>query len=144
MFRLLSGLIGLTALAACSEPFVTVPGGELAGQMLEPPAEWLAVPDTIQLETRPHDPYSINIWGVGVGPDLYVATSADGTAWTGFLDANSNVRVRFDDGIYPLQAAIVADLEERDRVAQAFADKYEVDPGDGWVIEGMIIRLDRR
>lgn len=144
MFRRLIGLIGLAALAACSEPFVTVPGGELAGQTLDPPAEWVAVPDTFQLETRPHDPYSINIWGVGVGPDLYVATSADGTSWTGYLDADSNVRVRLHDDIYPLRAAVVEDRAERDRVARAFADKYEVDPGDGWVIEGMIIRLDRR
>ncbi len=144
MARLLAGLVGVTALAACSEPFVTVPGGALAGEPMDPPVEWSEVPDTIQLETRPADPYSINIWGVGVGRHLYVATSADGTAWTGYLEVDNSVRVRFDDDIYALQAEAVDDAAERGRVAQAYADKYEVDPGDGWVIEGTIIRLDRR
>ena len=143
MVRLVVGVTCVVALAACSEPFVTIPGGELTGQALNPPAGWSDVPDTIQLETRPADPYSINIWGVGLGSDLYVATSADGTAWTGFLETDNNVRVRFREGIYSLQAAEVEDSAERDRVAQAYAEKYEVDPDDGWVIEGMIIRLDR-
>ena len=91
----------------------------------------------------PADPYSINIWSVGVGSDLYVATSADGTAWTEFLAADNSVRVRMHNDIYSLRAAEVGDAAERHRVAAAYADKYEVDPGDGWVIEGMIIRLER-
>lgn len=143
MPRLFAGLICVLALAGCSEPFVTIPGGELAGQSLVPPVEWGEVPDTIQLETRPEDPYSINIWSVGLGPHLYVATGADGTAWTGFLEADNNVRVRLHDHIYKLQAAQVHDDAERGRVVQAYAEKYEVDPGDGWVVRGMIIRLDR-
>ncbi len=130
-------------LAACSEPFIAIPGGELAGEALEPPVEWTDVPGTIQLEARPEDPYSINIWSVGIGPDLYVATSADGTTWTEFLAADNRVRVRLHDHIYTLLAAEVRDAGERERVAMAYADKYEVDPGDGWVVEGMIIRLDR-
>ena len=144
MARLVLALTSVLAVAACSEPFVTIPGDELAGRALDPPTEWHDVPDTIQLETRPVDPYSINIWGVGVGPDLYVATSADGTTWTGFLEADDSVRVRLDDRIYSLQATEVGDAAERNRVAAAYAEKYDVDPGDGWVIEGMIIRLDRR
>ncbi|MCY4564417.1 MAG: hypothetical protein OXE40_08030 [Gammaproteobacteria bacterium] len=130
-------------MAACSEPFVTIPGGKLAGQLLDAPVEWSEVPDTIQMEMRPADPYSINIWSVGVGSDLYVATSADGTTWTGFLEADNSVRVRLQDVIYTLKASEVRDAEERGRVAHAYAEKYEVDPGDGWVIQGMIIRLDR-
>ena len=137
------GLLCVLALAACSEPFITIPGGKLAGQSLVPPIEWNEVPDTIQMEMRPADPYSINIWSVGVGTDLYVATSADGTIWTGFLEADNSVRVRLQDVIYTLKASAVRDAEERDRVARAYAEKYEVDPGDGWVIRGMIIRLDR-
>ena len=143
MARLFIGLIGVVALAACSEPFVTIPGGELVGESLSPPADWSDVPDTIQLETRPENPYSINIWSVGVGHDLYVATGAGGATWTGFIDADDNVRVRLHDRIYRLQAVTVDDSAERERVAVAYAEKYEVDPGDGWVIEGMIIRLDR-
>ena len=143
MVRLCIGLLCIMTLAACSEPFVTIPGGELGGRSLEPPVEWSEVPDTIQMEMRPADPYSINIWSVGVGSDLYVATSADGTTWTGFLEADNSVRVRLHDEIYSLEASEVRNAAERDRVAAAYAEKYEVDPGDGWVIRGMIIRLDR-
>ena len=143
MARCVIGLACMAALSACSEPFVTIPGGELAGQPLNPPPEWSEVPDTIQIETRPHDPYSINIWSVGLGSDLYIATMADGTYWTGHLEANNSVRVRWHEQIFELRASHVHDEVERTRVAHAYAEKYEVDPGDGWVIEGMIIRLDR-
>ena len=143
MVRPCIGLLCTLTLAACSEPFVTIPGGKLAGQILDPPVVWSEVPDTIQMEMRPADPYSINIWSVGVDTDLYVATSADGTTWTGFLDVDNSVRVRLQDVIYTLKASEVRDAEERGRVADAYAQKYEVDPGDGWVIQGMIIRLDR-
>lgn len=143
MTRLFVSLSSVVALVACSEPFIAIPGGELAGESLDPPVEWTDVPGTIQLETRPKDPYSINIWSVGVGPDLYVATSADGTTWTDFLETDNRVRVRLHDRIYSLRAAEVHEGAERERVAMAYAEKYEVDPGDGWVVEGMIIRLDR-
>ncbi len=143
MARSAIGLTCIAALAACSEPFVTIPGGELAGQPRDPPEQWHDVPDTIQLETRPEDPYSINIWSVGLGADLYVATSGGGTLWTGHLESDNSVRVRLQDHIYSLTASPVLDQVERDRVVRAYAEKYEVDPGDGWVVEGLIMRLDR-
>lgn len=143
MGRLHLGFACLLAAAGCSEPFVTIPGGELAGQLLNPPEVWAEVPDTVQLETRPEDPYSINIWSVGLGPDLYVATGPDGTAWTEFIERDPSVRVRLDGGLYQLQARVVDEADARKQVVRAYADKYDVDPMDGWVAEGMIIRLDR-
>ena len=129
--------------AGCSEPLVTIPGGELSGTDRQPPESWGKVPDTIQLETRPVEPYSINIWGVGVEGDLYVATRGGGTAWTAFIEDDQNVRVRIDDGLYHLQATLVEEVGERDRVTMAYAEKYEVDPYEGWVSDGMIFRLER-
>ncbi len=131
------------SLMACSEPFVTIPGGELAGAHQAPPEAWSDVPDTIQLETRPQDPYSINIWGLGLGPDLYVATSDDGTNWTGHIAEDNNVRVRIDGRLHHLKASPVQDAQERRRVAEAYFEKYDVDPEDGWVAGGMVFRLDR-
>ncbi len=139
----LAVFVGALAAAGCSEPFVTIPGGELSGADRQPPETWGEVPDTIQLETRPVDPYSINIWGVGIGGDLYVATSGGGTAWTEFIEDDHNVRVRIDDGLYRLQATLVDEAVERGRVAMAYSDKYEVNPHEGWVSEGMIFRLER-
>ena len=143
MGRFFLGVACLLAAAGCSEPFVTIPGGELHGEVLEPPDAWAEVPETIQLETRPADPYSINIWSVGIGPDLYVATGSEGTAWTEFIAQDPNVRVRLGGGLYRLQAAVVDEADARTQVVRAYADKYEVDPLDGWVADGTIIRLDR-
>ena len=143
MGRFHLGVACLLAAAGCSEPFVTIPGGELPGEVLEPPTDWAEVPETIQLETRPADPYSINLWSVGIGSDLYVATGAEGTAWTGFIEQDPNVRVRLGGGLYRLQAAVVDEAEVRTEVVHAYADKYDVDPQTGWVADGTIIRLDR-
>jgi len=134
---------GALAVAGCSDPFFTIPGGELSGADRQPPAVWEHVPDTIQLETRLMDPYSINIWGVGIGSDLYIATSGDGTAWTEFIADDRNVRVRIEQGLYRLQATLVDEADERSRVVLAYFDKYQVDPDEGWVSEGMIFRLER-
>ncbi len=143
MHRLLFGVACVLAATGCSEPLVTIPGGQLTGGDREPPATWSDVPGTVQLETRPRDPYSINIWGVGIGSDLYVATGDDGTKWSAFIEQDPRVRVRIDGDLYRLEARLVHEDEERRWVAQAYADKYDVDPEDGWVASGMIFRLER-
>lgn len=142
--RSFAGLLLAFALPGCSEPFVTIPGGELSGRVADPPAEWSEVPYTIQLETRLSQPYSINIWSVAIGPDLYVATGADGTTWSGFIAQDSDVRARFEERLHPLRAVLVTDAAERLRVAEAYAAKYQVDAEEGWVASGTIFRLDRR
>jgi hypothetical protein len=101
------------------------------------------VPETVQLETRPAKPYSVNIWALAVGRHLYVATSAEGTTWSSFIENDPKVRVRMDESIYELTATSVFDLDERRRVAAAYVTKYDVDPEDNWVAEGLILRLDR-
>jgi len=139
-------LLLLAALAAgCGDPIVTLPGGALSGTVTAPPADWsnAAKVKTIQVEFRPSDPYSHNIWGVGIDRDLYIATSSGGTRWTPFVDADPHVRARIGDSIYELVAVPVTDADERARVAAAYVTKYDVDPADNWVAEGMIFRLDR-
>ena len=139
-------VLSLTLLVACGDPLMTLPGGALKGNTAAAPAEWsaLAGVKTIQVEFRPADPYSHNIWGVGLGPNLYIATSAKGTRWTPFVAADPNVRVRVGTDLYDLTAVPVTDAEERTRVADAYEHKYELDPKDNWVTGAMIFRLDRR
>ena len=45
-------------------PFVLLPGGRLDGSPAPTPSNWSSTSevDTVQLETRPEDPYSVNIW----------------------------------------------------------------------------------
>ena len=136
----------LTLLTACGDPVMILPGGALKGEPTAVPADWSAVAGvkTIQVEVRPSDPYSHNIWCVGLDHDLYIATSAKGTRWTPFVAADPNVRARVGTALYDLTAAPVTDAAERARVAAAYEHKYELDPKDNWVTGALIYRLDRR
>ena len=147
--RLASGVILIacsTALSGCAEPFVVLAGGELAGKVEDPPVDWTPLNDEeiVQLETRPEDPYSVNIWMIGYGPDLYVATGDDPTGWSEHIDANPDVRVRIRGVIYELEARRVDDLEEKTRIGDEYVGKYDVDDDDNWVETGQLFRLDRR
>src|SRR3954453_13455529 len=117
--RVVASAFVLTLLVACGNPIMILPGGALSGTATPPPADWSAAAGvkTIQVEFRPSDPYSHNIWGVGIGPDLYIATSAKGPRWTPFVAADPNVKVRIGDALYELKATPVTDSAERGRVA---------------------------
>ena len=146
-------------LAACSEPFGPFSGGELTGRRAAPPARWSDVPDVVQLEVRPSDPYSVNVWSVGIGADLYVATREEGD-WVAHLQSDAGVRLRMDGAVYALRAAAVQDAAERQRVVEAYLRKYAVDEDDGFIqrarrrrfverldsllADGFFFRLDRR
>ena len=133
-----------TLLVSCNEPLSMIPGGKLAGDTLAAPVAWTDVPETIQVETRPSDPYSINIWGVGIEQNLYIATGPDGTTWSVFIEDNPDVRVRMGNSVYELLAMSVTDSTERSVVTSAYVDKYDLDREDNWVKTGLIFRLDRR
>ena len=134
------------ALAGCSEPFSFIPGGALEGEETSPPFDWseLADVDNVQLELRPDSPYSINMWAVGLGRDVYIATREDGTRWTEYLQDRPDVRMRVGALIYELLAVRVYDAQERRRVSAAFVVKYDIDAEDNWVQTGQVFRLDRR
>lgn len=130
---------------SCGDPLAVIPGGELSGQTQTPPPAWTDVPRIIQVETRPSDPYSINIWSVGIDSDLYIATGNDGTTWSEFINTNSKVRARIGSSLYKLNATSVNDPQERNVVIDAYLSKYgDLDSEDNWVKTGLIFRLDRR
>ena len=141
---LLSSLL-LLGVAACSEPFIVFAGGSLSGEEVLAPVDWseLESIDTMQLETRPVDPYSVNIWATGIGRDLYVGTGPDGTRWSGYMTEDPKVRFRVNGKVYRLLARPVTDPEERLRVARAYVDKYDLDTDENWVMDALIFRLDR-
>jgi hypothetical protein len=133
-------------LTGCAEPFIVFAGGALPGEVTDPPVDWtpLNSVEVVQLESNPQDPYSVNIWAAGIGPNLYIATSADGTNWTEFLDEDRDVRLRIEDKVYALEAVPVTSSDERAIVAAEYVRKYGVDKEDNWVSSGRIYRLDRR
>ena len=138
--------VGVLALFGCADPIGPFAGGALSGQNMAAPAVWEGVPDAVQLEVRPADPYSVNVWAVGVGPALYVAGDPEGKNWISYIRADGNVRVRMDDAVYSLAAVEVDDADERRGVVDAYIAKYEEDPADGlsFVADGSIFRLQPR
>jgi len=133
-------------LAGCERPFVLLPGGALEGPTAPAPASWSFTDDvkTIQLETRPAEPYSVNIWGIALGEHLYVHAGANRSAWVEHLEADPNVRVRVGETIYELAAARVQDQGEFDRFADAYEKKYGRRPRNENVGEAYLFRLGSR
>jgi len=144
MMRILITIFLVALLVGCGEPLSMIPGGQLSGQIQPAPSTWADVPETIQVETRPSDPYSINIWSVGIGPDLYISTGADGTTWSEFINTDSRIRARVGSNLHELDATLITDQVERSAVVAAYVAKYELDKDDNWVDKGLIFRLDRR
>ena len=123
-------LLCLLLLSGCIDPVIGVPGGKLKGQVSPVQDAWSSVPDVIQLEVRPTDPYSVNIWAVVDGGNIHVAT-AD-AKWVPFIQANNNVRVRVEGKVYELQAQIVDSEEAVISLTKAYADKYEYTMSGDW------------
>lgn len=88
-------LFALFLITACGDPVIGIPGGQLKGKVFPVPDHWGAVPDVIQLEVRPADPYSLNIWGLVDNENLYVATL--NARWVPYIAADRQVRVRINE-----------------------------------------------
>lgn len=147
--RLLLSLLLITLsmlLAGCDEPFIVMSGGALTGEVKDPPADWTPLNDVevVQLETRPEDPYSVNVWMIASGSNIYVATGKGETRWTRNIAVNPDVRLRIDGNVYELEAYLVQDQTEKIAIGNEYVKKYGVDEDDNWVDEGQLYRLDRR
>ncbi len=135
-------LILITSLTACTDPLISIPGGKLKGDVVPPPKSWESVPDVIQLEMQPSNPYSINIWGVVNEGDLYVAT-AD-SKWVPFILADNKVRVRMEGKIFELTANLVEDVDTQRRVGDAYTEKYNYTADPDEFLDAKLFRLTGR
>lgn len=108
-------LLGALLASACGGPFLVFPGGELSGEVVtEPVDDWGFVEDRfVDLETRPDDPYSVELNYVVKDGKLYV-DPAEGRRWLEHIRADPRVRVRFSGKIYPLRAVLVGRPGELD------------------------------
>jgi hypothetical protein len=127
-------------------PFLTVPGGKLDGVPAPAPDDWslIAEVDTIQLETRPEDPYSVNIWVVGMGPALYVHAGANRSTWVENMEVDPEVRLRVEGTLYDLRASRVESQDEFARFSDAYEEKYGSRPRNEDVTEAYLFRLEPR
>lgn len=126
-----AALVGLACALTfgCGGPILVFPGGALSGEVAEPVEDWSFVDDAfVDLETRPDDPYSVELNYVVRDGQLYI-DPAEGRRWLEHIRADPNVRVRFGDRVYPLKAVLVGqpgELEgfDPDRYV------YRLDPRD--------------
>ena len=142
-----AGLLG-----ACG-PIGPIPGGRLSGEPGDPQlADWsfVSIHEQAQLETRPTDPHSVNVWIVGLGEHLYVPTSMiigpkDPTrrSWAAHVAEDPDVRIRIAGRLYERRAVRVDDADEYATARAALEAKYALDEPDPertiW-----IFRLDPR
>lgn len=142
---LLAALLG-ASLAGCGGPFLVLPGGALEGETAPAPPSWSFTDavNTVQLETRPADPYSVNVWVVATGGSLYVHAGATRSAWVEHLEADPRARLRVEDVIYELAASRVEAQPEFDRFADAYEEKYGRRPRNENVAEVYLFRLAAR
>ena len=104
----LFALVLVCLVAGCGGPFLVFPGGELSGEIVETPVEdWSFADDLfVHLETRPNDPYSVELHSVLRNAQLYI-DPAEGRSWLDHIRADPRVRVRFDSKVYRATAVLV-------------------------------------
>ncbi len=143
---LLVALVLAASVAGCDGPFVLLPGGTLGGSTVATPDSWSFADevDTVQLETRPADPYSVNIWVVALGNNLYVHAGANRSTWVENMEADANVRLQVEGAIYELEASRVKGQDEFDRFSDAYEQKYGRRPRNEDVEEAYLFRLQAR
>ena len=139
IIRLLISLIALAA-AGCNGPFVLLPGGELDGEIEAAPSDWGFAGEygTVQLETRPDDPYSVNIAYTVIEGRLYINAGDSETRWVKNITTNPLVRLRMKAVLYELRAERVTDADEIAVFGKAWTSQsmFRRDPtelGEVWV-----------
>ena len=138
-------LVALFAIGC--DPIIMIPGGSLSGELTPFPTSWTFTNDvdTVQLETRPADPYSVNIWVVEVEGSLFiVAGSGLETTWAQHIQNDPLVRLRVTDALYELRASEANTEANREGFLAAAKKKYDFEPEGEDVNKAILYRLDPR
>lgn len=131
-FNLLVVIVGSLLLSACDGPLPFMAGGELSGQVAEIPPNWQLAENSAvaQLETRPDDPYSINLTYVQMDDRFYIYAGDTRTNWVQHIEQDPRVRIRIDGTIYEADAIRVRDADELGKFASVWANlsAFQRDP----------------
>ena len=127
-------------------PIGVMPGGKLSGPEAMVPANWGAAGEYggMELETRPDDPYSVNIAYTVVDGILYANAGDTETQWVKNMDADPRVAIRLDGVIYALRAERVTSAAEIARFGAAWTSqgRFYRDPAE--LDQAWVYRLVRR
>ncbi len=118
-------LLLAVAASGCNGPLAVFPGGKLGGDVALTPTDWSSAGayGTAQLETRPEEPYSVNLVFTVVAGRLYINAGDTETRWVKNIEANPAVRLRIDGAVYALRAERVTDPAEIAAFAVAWTDQ---------------------
>lgn len=143
--RFLSLLLALS-LSGCDGPLLVLPGGQLDGALEPTPSNWTFAGDygTVQLETRPDDPYSVNIAFTVIDGRLYINAGDTETQWVKNITASPLVRLRMNDALYDLRAERITDPAKIAAFGQAWTAQsmFRRDPAE--LAEAWVYRLVTR
>ena len=116
------GLALALAGLGCNGPLGLLPGGKLDGVAAPTPSDWTFAGDygTAQLETRPEEPYSVNIAFTILDGHLLVNAGDTETRWVKNLTANPLVRLRLEGTLYDVRAERVTGTDEIAAFAKAW------------------------
>ena len=112
--RILSLLACWLMVSACDGPPHFMAGGQLSGAVSHVPVVWQLDEESglAQLETRPEDPYSINLTYVQMDGRFYIYAGDTKTNWVQHIEQNPLVRIRVDGAIYSARAVRVTSDDE--------------------------------
>ena len=115
---------GVLLLSSCEGPLPFMAGGKLTGTESDAPVRWLLEADSAvaQLETRPENPYSINLTYVQSDGRFYIYAGDTRTNWVSHIEDNPLVRIRVDDTVYSARAERVQGGAEFSRFAAIWAN----------------------
>jgi len=144
-FVLPSLLVLCIGLAAC-EPIVMIPGGALEGSLSSAPTDWSFTDseDTVVLETRPEDPYSVNVWGVAAAGQFFIAAGDSEGQWAKNILEDPRVRLKIGDALYELQATPTDDPADLEAFLAAVKKKYDFEPDPDQRAASTLFRLGAR
>lgn len=132
--RILLVMTGWLMLSACDGPLLVMSGGELTGTVSDVPFEWQLAEESglAQLETRPEDPYSINLTYVQLDGRFYFYAGGSKTNWVKNIEQNPLVRIRVNDIIYLGRAVRVTSEAEIARFAAVWVSRsaFQRNPND--------------
>jgi hypothetical protein len=151
---ILLGIFASSLLLLACGPLGPLPGSRLDGELSSSlPSDWTFTDryDRIQIEVRPAEPYSVNVWCVASGDRLYVAAgAAESSVWARALLDDPHARLRIGQLLYGVTATRVVDAAEIEAYVIALSDKYAISiadlsnfqPSSGEPPSAILFRLD--